>query len=121
MKSKFFLTLSIALNVVAVLAFVISRGSSAKPVSTKLSIAPEAKHAATPATIAQQPKPFDASKVTWVQALRDARISEKIIADVASANFEDSWHAQALENQKKFERGEITQAVLTGFDFEHDE
>lgn len=58
---------------------------------------------------------------SWVQALRDAQISEKVIADVAAANFEERWHALALENQKKFDRGEIDQAALSAFDLEHDE
>ncbi len=61
------------------------------------------------------------STTSWVEALRDAHISEKVIADVAAATFEDRWHALALENQKKFDRGEIDQAALSGFDLQHDE
>jgi hypothetical protein len=69
----------------------------------------------------QQPaKPAVSSGVNWVQVLRDGGISEKLIADVAAANFEDRWHKLAKENQKRFDRGEIDQAALTRFDFEHD-
>ncbi len=60
------------------------------------------------------------SAVNWVQALRDSGISDKIIADVAAANFEDRWQKLADENQKKFDSGEIDRATLTRFDLEHD-
>jgi hypothetical protein len=123
MNSKFFLTLSVALNIVAIWLLISSHRLRPTPaIPLTLMAATEPPRGTTSSTTAvQQPKPFDPSKVTWVQALREAQISEKVIADVASANFEDHWHALALENQKKFERGEITQAALTGFDLEHDE
>jgi hypothetical protein len=68
----------------------------------------------------QPTKPAIPSGEGWVQALRDGGISEKLIADVAAANFEDRWHKLAEENQQKFDRGEIGRAALTRFDFEHD-
>lgn len=122
MKSKFFLTLSVGLNIVALLVFIISHASTTEAkVTTAPTVATAAMANAGSATQSPELRPFDPSKVTWVQALRDAQISEKIIADVASATFEDRWHQQALENQRKFSRGEITQTALTGFDFEHDD
>lgn len=63
----------------------------------------------------------DTSAVEWVQALRDAKITEKVIADVASANFEERWHQLAEGNQKKFDRGEIDHAALMQLDLEHDD
>ena len=70
---------------------------------------------------AKKLKSSDTSPVEWVQALRDAKITEKVIADVASANFEERWHQLAEENQKKFDRGEIDHAALMRFDLEHDD
>ena len=67
-------------------------------------------------------KPFAAQTqpVDWVLALRNAGLSEKVIADVAAADFEDRWQKRALDNQKKVERGEIDENDLAGLDLEHD-
>ncbi len=123
MNSKILLGISATLNLVA-LGFFISvwkshqaSTGSAVPVAATVNPAPVAlsAHAEQPPKISQPPA------VSWVQALRDAQISEKVIADVAAANFEDRWHVLALENQKRFDRGEIDQATLSGFDLQHDE
>jgi hypothetical protein len=123
MNSKMLLGISATLNLVA-LGFLVGLYNShrASPGST----VPAATTAVpSPASVSVSPeRPANISKppaVNWVQALRDAQISEKVIADVSAANFEDRWHALALENQKKFNRGEIDQVTLSGFDLQHDE
>ena len=123
MNSKLLLGFSVTLNFVAVVIFLSGHRSqktdAPAPIPAAAVETPAfAKVSASPESL---PKPFNASKVGWVQALRDAHISERVIADVASANFEDRWHGSALENQKKFDRGEIDSAALTAFDLEHDE
>jgi hypothetical protein len=123
MNSKILLGVSVTLNLVALGFFVslhnsheLSRDSMAAAAAT-----------ATPVPIMVVSTPEQPAKISkaaatsWVEALRDAHISEKVIADVAAANFEDRWHALALENQKKFDRGEIDQATLSRFDLQHDE
>jgi len=121
MNSKILLGISVALNLAALgyLASLWHRHDA----SPGLATAPTAEAAppAVSATSEQPVKTARPSATTWVQALRDAQISEKVIADVAAANFEERWHALALENQKKFDRGEIDQAALSGFDLQHDE
>jgi hypothetical protein len=122
MKLKLLLALSITLNIVAV-AFLIDLSPSAKLPKGSLppSAAVETSSPSGISTQAEQPaKITRLPATTWVQALRDGGISEKIIADVAAANFEDRWHRLADANQKKFDRGEIDQATLTRFDFQHD-
>lgn len=121
MKLKLFLALSVTLNIVA-LSFLIALNASLKSSSTSpLSAAPAASSPSDISVRPEQPaKAASSSAVGWVQALRDGGISDKIIADVAAANFEDRWHKLGEENQKKFDRGEIDQAALTRFDFEHD-
>lgn len=119
MKLKLFLVLSVMLNVVAA-AVLIALNASLK--SSNSSPAPAVATAVSKGSArTEQPiKVSGLSTVGWVQALRDQGISDKVIADVASANFEDRWHKLAEENQKKFDRGEIDQAALTRFDLEHD-
>lgn len=122
MKLKLLLALSVALNIVAA-SFLIALNASLKAYNTSPSPAKtvEAATASEGSAFPKQPTNVsDASTVGWVQALRDAGISDKVIADVASANFEDRWHKLGEENQKKFDRGEIDQAALTRFDLEHD-
>jgi hypothetical protein len=123
MNSKLLLGFSVTLNFVAVLFFI--NGHHSQKIDPAPSIPATALDTPVLPKVSapqeQLPKPFNAAKVGWVQALRDAHISEKVIADVASANFEDRWHGLALENQKKFDRGEIDSAALTGLDLEHDE
>jgi hypothetical protein len=122
MNSKILLAVSVTLNLVAFGFFVSLRNSH------KSSSVPEIPSAwiAAPAPAPVSPPSEQPGKISrlpatsWVEALRDAQISEKVIADVAAANFEDRWHALALENQKKFDRGEIDQATLSGFDLQHD-
>jgi hypothetical protein len=122
MNSKILLGVSVTLNLVALGFFVRLHDSrSASPDSrapAAATVAPVPIMVSTPEQPATISKP---STTSWVEALRDAHISEKVIADVAAANFEDRWHALALENQKKFDRGEIDQATLSGFDLQHDE
>jgi hypothetical protein len=123
MNSKILLSVSATLNLVA-LGFFISlcHSHKASPESVTTSAAKAAPAAMVVSAPVEQPaKISNPPATTWVEALRDAHISEKVIADVASANFEDRWHALALENQKKFDRGEIDQATLSGFDLQHDE
>jgi hypothetical protein len=123
MKLKLLLALSVTLNIVAAACLIAlnaslssPKASSPPPIATSVPSPSE-----SPTRTEQQPlKPAISSGVSWVQVLRDGGISEKLIADVAAANFEDRWHKLALENQKKFDRGEIDQAALTRFDFEHD-
>lgn len=122
MNSKILLGISATLNLVA-FGFLISLGNShkASPGSTMASgatVTPAPRAVSAPTE--QPPKISKSPVTTWVQALRDAQISEKVIANVAAADFEDRWHVLALENQKKFDRGEIDQATLSGFDLQHD-
>lgn len=123
MNSKMLLGISATLNLVALgllIGFYNShRASSGSTLPTGATTVPAS--VAVSASPEQPAKISKAAAVNWVQALRDAQISEKVIADVAAANFEDRWHALALENQKKFDRGEIDQAALSGFDLQHDE
>jgi len=123
MNSKTLLGISATLNLLA-LGFLISFCHS--HAATSVTATPLAAEDGPPSSTVSIP-PVEPVKIakpvanTWVQALRDAQISEKVIADVAAANFEEHWHALALENQKKFDRGEIDRATLTGFDLKHDE
>jgi hypothetical protein len=123
MNSRILLGISATLNIVA-LAFLISlhnshRASPGSGVPSAAEAAPVSMAGSSPSE--RPPKISKPRATTWVQALRDAQISEKVIADVAAADFEDRWHVLALENQKKFDRGEIDQAALSGFDLQHDE
>lgn len=122
MKLKLILALSVTLNIVAV-SLLIALNASLK--SARTSLRPPAtvevsSSSEIPLQPEQSPKVANSSATGWVQALRDGGISDKIIADVAAANFEDRWHKLAEENQKKFDRGELDQVALTRFDFEHD-
>jgi hypothetical protein len=123
MNSKIVLGISVTLNLVA-LGFFVNLGHSHKTsvvrkIPATTTAAPAAAVTETPTE--QKGKISGLPAKTWVEALRNAQISEKVIAEVATANFEDHWHALALENQKKFDRGEINQAALSGFDLQHDE
>ena len=122
MNSKLLLGFSVALNVVTVFALISAhRSQNAHPAASTAPAAVATSTSADFPPLQRPPKPSNTSTVGWVQALRDAHLTEKVIADVASANFEDRWHGSALENQRKFDRGEIDQQTLTGFDLEHDE
>jgi hypothetical protein len=120
MKFKLLLVLSLTLNVVTVW-FLIDRHSS-----QSASVDSPTPVAASEASreVGSVARPGQATKVAstvgWTQALRDAGVSEKVIADVVAANFEDRWHRLAEENQRKFDRGEIDHAALMAFDLEHD-
>ena len=122
MKLKLFLALSVTLNIVA-LSFLIALNASLKSAKASLPTQP-ATAPSSPSEASVQPdqpaRVVTSSTTGWVQALRDAGIADKIVADVAAANFEDRWHKLGEENQKKFDRGEIDQAALTRFDLEHD-
>lgn len=122
MKLKLLLALSVTLNIVAV-SLLIALDASLKPAETPLP-PPATAQGSSSSEISVQPdqaaKVAGSPGVGWAQTLRDAGISDKIIADVAVANFEARWHNLAEENQKKFDRGEIDQAALTRFDLEHD-
>src|SRR5579871_4771022 len=117
MKLKLVLALSITLNIVAVsmlIALNASLNSYKAPPASGAAI--EVSNPSTTSPLPEQPaKATNSSAVGWVQVLRDGGISDKLIADVAAANFEDRWHKLAEENQKKFDRGEIDQAALTRF------
>jgi len=123
MNSKIALGVSVILNLVALGVLVGLHSSQKASPSSALSPAATATSAPTPVSMPpeQSAKISKPPATTWVQALRDAQISEKVIADVASANFEDRWHALALENQRKFDRGEIDEATMSAFDLQHDE
>ena len=120
MKFKLFLALSVALNVVAVGFLIGNRSSQIAPVVAPVTVPViETSHTVETSTHPEQPTKVG-TIVGWPQALRDAGISEKVIADVAAANFEDRWHKLAEENQRKFDRGEIDHAALMQLDLEHD-
>lgn len=121
MNSRLLLAVSVALNVVAGGYWLALHRSHPATLPSPTPTVAEAPKVEAPVRVEPAPKPIVAPATSWVQALRDAQISEKVIAQVASAKFEDRWHALALENQKKFDRGEIDQAALTGFDLDHDE
>lgn len=122
MKLKLFLALSVTLNIVAA-SFLIALDASLKASNNSPAhgVATQAESSPESTTPSEQPAKVSPSATAgWVQALRDGGISDKIIADVASANFEDRWHKLAEDNQRKFDGGEIDQAELTRFDLEHD-
>jgi hypothetical protein len=121
MKLKLFLAVSVALNVVAV-SFLIALSAALKAPNGSPAL-PTTDAPIVPANFARPEQPAGVSTssvIGWVQALRDGGISDKLIADVAAANFEEAWQKLAEENQKKFDRGEIDQAALTRSDLEHD-
>lgn len=119
MNSKILLGTSATLNLIT-LGFIISLHNSHK--TSPDSVIPLVPTCAPPPGAAERPAKISKPLATsWVDALRDAQISEKVIADVSAANFEERWHTLALENQKKFDCGEIDQATLSGFDLQHDE
>jgi len=122
MNSKILLGISATLNLVA-LGFLIifCKSHNPSPGSATPSAAAKPALVALSAPSEQSPEISKPPATSWVQALRDAQISEKVIAEVAAANFEDRWHVLALENQKRFDRGEIDQETLSGFDLQHDE
>jgi hypothetical protein len=119
MNCKILLGVSAALNLVTLGLLISLQNSHQAPPHLAISSVATTPAVSMPAE--QSPRIAKPSATSWVQALRDAQISEKVIADVAAANFEDRWHALALENQKRFDRGEIDQATLSGFDLQHDE
>lgn len=122
MNTKLLLGFSVALNVLgACFLLTVHRSPGSGPTPLPAAAAPSAADTIAVPARDRAIKTASPAPVSWVQALRDAHVSEKIIADVAAANFEDRWHALALEAQKKFDRGEISQADLTGFDLNHDD
>ncbi|HXT13927.1 MAG TPA: hypothetical protein VN873_20420 [Candidatus Angelobacter sp.] len=121
MNSRLLLAVSVALNVVAGGYWLALHRSHPATLPSPTPAVAEAPKVEAPVRVEPAPKPIVAPATSWVQALRDAQISEKVIAEVAAVTFEDHWHALALENQKKFDRGEIDQTALTGFDLDHDE
>jgi hypothetical protein len=120
MNLKCFLGLSIALNV-AFGMFVLLRGHTSPNSSSSVtpmhgsSGGADAKPDSIAAPVELQTQPGDR-----VQALRNAGLSEKMIADVAAADFEHRWQKRAQDNRKKVERGEIDENAVARFDLEHD-
>jgi hypothetical protein len=56
---------------------------------------------------------------SWLAALRDAGAPDKIIANVAIADFENRWEAKERELQEKFDAGEVDADALTRAETEH--
>ena len=122
MKLKFWLGLSILLNVIALGALLFFRTRSLQDSSPTTTLMPAAapqfdSNSARPKQVA---KAGASSTTDWVQALRAARVPEKLIADVAAAEFQEDWDRRSWANQRRFERGEMDQDALTKFDLQHD-
>jgi len=127
MNLKAFLGLSLALNAVALGALILMANRPARtpadgdssPLSEPGVVVqrPETPKSATPdpAAPAKPSGPTD-----WTAALRAAGVPEKLIADVAAANFESRWQKRMQEIQKKFDRGEIDEDVMARFFLERD-
>jgi hypothetical protein len=126
MKLKCFLGLSICLNIALAVLFLLGvRTSPISSLSLPSTHASNAGSDSNPDSIPQverATKPFAAQtqSVNWVQALRNAGLSEKVIANVAAADFEERWQKRAQDNQRKVERGEIDENAVARFDLEHD-
>jgi hypothetical protein len=123
MKADKYLSVSLAVNVIAVgvLIGVIARRQPGTSVAKIAVPAPApvpsrtepgetaAAKPALPATIAIS------SSGDWARALRAAGVTEKLIADVAAADFEGRWQVRMREIQKKFNAGEIDEDELAKF------
>src|ERR1043166_6890516 len=107
MKLKAWLGLSIGLNVVAFgLVVVIASRSHPAPAPTASVSAPPViveRHVETlPA-----PAPVAQTGHDWMRAMRTSGVPEKLISDIAVADFEDRWQRRAREIQRQYDRGEI--------------
>jgi len=125
MKVKHWLAVSIAVNVGLAVCLLLAL----RPAHTFIATAPSSNVKPEASTPSSQPARAlsgrDGTKnagasANWVQTLRNAGIAEKVIADVAAADFESRWQKRSQENQKKFERGDIDHAALMRLDLEHD-
>src|SRR5690242_9724538 len=108
MKRNASFCLSIALNIVllGLVVFGIYRlrspasAQQTEDVPTTQSVEVTAAAASRPVEAITQPKPGQ-----MVDTLRAAGVSEKIVAEVAAADFESDWKTRWNEVQRKFRRG----------------
>src|SRR5262245_47196636 len=103
MKTNKWFLISVALNAVTV-ALLIALALRPAPPPMPPAPAPQAevRRPAGPA-----PKPAAVAEATnapgaWIQTLRAAGIAEKLVADVAAADFDDRWQKRMRDMQKQF-------------------
>jgi hypothetical protein len=125
MKTKNWLWVSGALNVIAVALFIALLVRPApRPAGGNLptgSATPtEARHRhpepqAVPVVMESTNAPS-----AWVQSLRAAGVAEKLVADVVAADFDDRWQKRMRDMQKQFDLGDVDEIALEQFYASHD-
>lgn len=118
MKRNFWFCFSVALNIG--LAGALFLRHSAHRAEQRLAGSPTPATAVVSAPIVSQQIPTAQKPKGWVEALRVAEIPEKLIAEVAAADFELKWNQRRDELQRQFEKGDIDGDAMKRFYLQHD-
>jgi len=115
MKMQHWLFLSASLNLVMIVGFF-----SRQPASIPVSSGPTGHATASSAASLPAARNVTVPAVSWMQAMREAGISEQRLGEIAAADFESRWQQRLLEAQRRYNHGELTDNALALLRLEHD-
>src|SRR5436190_10334227 len=121
MKRSIWLWVSLGLNVAFVGLWVLARQSGSAEARSAVAAPPDLEpvsQTVAPTKRARLHAP--AVQGEWIDALRASAVPERLVAEVAAADFEDGWRTRSIELQRKLKTGAIDGDAMRLFDLQHD-